>query len=59
MRFGPRSRISPVSPAWAAPPPGPAIRTWKPAAARPDVRATVSAASPGRHIVATTASVRP
>jgi hypothetical protein len=35
------------------------IRTSKPAAARPDVPATSSGGSPGRHIVATTASVSP
>jgi hypothetical protein len=39
-------------------PAGP-IRTSKPAAARPDVDATSSGGSPGRHIVATTASVSP
>jgi hypothetical protein len=49
IMFGPRSRISPE----------PSIRTSNPAAARPDVRATVSGLSPGRHMVATTASVSP
>ena len=35
------------------------MRTSKPAVARPEVCATVSGSSPGRHIVATTASVSP
>ena len=43
----------------AGPPSAPATRTENPAAARPQVRATVSGASPGTHMVATTASVSP
>jgi hypothetical protein len=35
------------------------MRTSNPAAARPEVDATSSGGSPGRHIVATTASVSP
>jgi hypothetical protein len=49
IMFGPRSRISPDD----------AVRTSNPAAARPEVAATISGLSPGRHIVATTASVSP
>ena len=43
----------------ASSPSGPQMRTSKPAAARPEVVATVCGSSPGRHIVATTASVSP